>query len=91
MKFQGKVLVAYYEPGLSPARNKAIIVVGVKISKKAVLRNRIRRQIREIIRNYKKAGNFLAGGLKIVVLPAVLGSKFSDIKRELEGILIKIQ
>ena len=91
MKIQGQGLIVYYEPRSSPIKNKVRIVVGVKVSKKAVGRNRIRRQIKEIIRHYEKHGNFLAGGLRVVALPQILGGKFSEIKQDLEDVLNKIK
>lgn len=89
MKIQGENFIVYYEPKTLSDKNRAVIIVSVKVSKKAVVRNRIKRQVREIIRNYKKS-IFSATGLRIIVLPRALDSKFDEMKQDLEDIFKKI-
>ena len=58
------------------------IIVSAKISKKAVVRNKIKRQIREIIRldlENIKSGQDVA----IVVLSPIIEEKYQEIKKEL--------
>lgn len=63
-------------------------VVSQKISKKAVIRNKIRRRLSEIARNKMKS---IKGGIDIVLisLPGVEKKEFSDIKDSLNNLLIK--
>ncbi len=64
------------------------ISISQKVSKKAVVRNRIKRQIRGIIRSYLPQ---LALGWKIVVIvkPQAQGCNYEDFLRELRQLLIK--
>ncbi|MFA5128941.1 MAG: ribonuclease P protein component [Patescibacteria group bacterium] len=57
------------------------IVIGTKISKLATVRNRTKRQIREIIREKIKK---IAPGydLVITVLPATLGKTYDELKKD---------
>ncbi len=62
--------------------------VGVKISKKATERNRIKRQLREIVRicikkNVLQKRNYIL----IVAKPGVRTKKYAEIKQELDGLL----
>lgn len=91
MKFQGKNLIIYCERAHSPVSERVDVVVSTKISKKAVVRNRLRRQIKEIIRHYRKQDSPLARDLKVVALPQILESKFSEIKQDLEDVLNRIK
>ena len=72
-------------------RGNIDIVVSVKISKKAVVRNRIRRQVREILRSYNKTKSFGGLNLKIIAQPKIVGIRFSDINNDLVSILSKIR
>ena len=84
MKRSGKFFVVYTS-ALEPNKTPRIdIVVGTNISKKAVLRNKAKRQVREIIKG--TGGKFLIN-IKIVALPHVLSVKFSELKLDLEKIL----
>jgi len=58
------------------------ILLGTKVNKKAVIRNRIKRQIREIIREEKE---FLQENkdLVLIVLPDIVNKSFLEIKKEL--------
>lgn len=65
------------------------IIVSLKVSKRSTERNKIRRRIREILRNeiYKK----VSGGFDISVIVQPLAKKldFSGIREELEFIFTK--
>jgi len=72
------------------ARNHYGIIISTKVSKKAVERNRLKRQISQILKGLDKD---LAPGLDlaVVVLPAILGQKFKAVKAELEKVLEKLK
>ncbi len=60
------------------------ILVGAKISKKAVLRNKIKRQIREIIKldlkNIKSGFDYV-----IISLPAIAGKSYKEIEESVRN------
>ena len=61
--------------------NRFTIVVSTKISKKAVIRNRIKRRLREVLRlenKYLKAGYDLV----VITLPTIIDSKQVELKSE---------
>ena len=64
------------------AGNRFGIMVGLKVSKLAVERNKIKRRMREIIRfeekNLKKSFDFV-----VTVLPAARGLGFEELKKSL--------
>ena len=70
--------------------NRYGIIVSSKVSKKAVDRNLLKRQVREAI---KRLDSKMAQGidLAIVVLPAMLGSDFKIIRSELENVFAKLK
>ena len=80
--FYGKIL------GLKAVNNdlpltRLGVLISTKVSKKAVIRNHFKRQIREIIRSQMpriKEGKDLV----IIVFPEILDKKFEDIKIFLE-------
>ncbi len=58
------------------------VLIGVKVSKKAVIRNKLKRQIREIIK--QEIPLFKEGyDLVIIVLPRILDKNFDEIKKSL--------
>lgn len=62
--------------------------VGLKISKKAVLRNRVRRQMREAVRLLMKENKLKNGYyLLFVAKKEVLGKEYMDIAKEIEMLL----
>ena len=65
------------------------LVVGIKTAKKAVIRNRIKRQIRA---SFSKHIEGMKGGFDIVVVPApeIVEEKFIDIHGEITQLLTKI-
>lgn len=63
-------------------------VISTKISKKAVIRNKIKRQLREIIR--KNLPNIKPGfDVLIIAKPEIIDKKYQDIKEEVERLLNK--
>ncbi|NTW22552.1 ribonuclease P protein component [Candidatus Falkowbacteria bacterium] len=56
------------------------IVISNKVSKKAVFRNRLRRQLRYIAAKHADDTKF-GNDLIILVLPAALGQPFADLER----------
>lgn len=84
-------LVALPVAPSSPPRPPQIgIAIGRKVSKRAVDRNRIKRQIRAAARLWlpQMAPNWQ---LVIVVKPAALGCEYEDFLRELEQLLPKAE
>ncbi|MFH0840760.1 MAG: ribonuclease P protein component [bacterium] len=68
------------------AESRFSIVAGLKVSKKAVERNRAKRQIREI---FTKQLESLKSGYDLVVicLPGIVGEDSTAIKKEVDKIL----
>lgn len=66
------------------------ISISRKVSKRAVVRNRIKRQLKAIIR--QNLADILPGWqVVIVVRPAAIECGFDDFLRELEGLLKKLK
>ena len=65
------------------------IVVSTKVSKKAVERNKIKRQIRTIIKEkqYKTDNNY---DIIIITLPTIKGKKYNEIKKDLNHLFKKV-
>ena len=58
------------------------IIVSSKVSKKAVIRNKIKRRIRNIIaKNYNSGAN--AKDVVIISLPKISGKKYNEIEKSL--------
>jgi ribonuclease P protein component len=76
--FYDKILgIKAVDNGLLPSRLG--ILVSTKVSKKAVIRNRVKRQIRAIIRGeWSKIKD--GKDLVIIVFPQILDKKFEEIK-----------
>lgn len=88
MKRTGKFFVVYSNNKESSAAPRLDVVVSLKISKKAVLRNKIKRQVREILRGFfKQPGGCSLPDLKIVALSGILAAKFTELKSDLDKIL----
>jgi len=63
-------------------------VVSLKISKKATLRNKLKRQLREIIKINSE--NIKPGfDVAIIARPEIIGKKYQDIEKSLEALLKK--
>jgi ribonuclease P protein component len=79
--------------GIKYARNalgvsRFTVILGGKVSKSAVVRNRLRRQIREIVRRrltVVKPGFDVA----FLVRPAALGKSYQDLETAVVGVLKK--
>jgi len=68
---------------------RAAVVVGTKVSKKAVVRNRLRRQVREIIR--LRLDQFKPGyDLVLIVKKEALGKKQSELEKAVLQLLKKV-
>ncbi len=66
------------------------VIVSNKISKKAVVRNKLKRQIRAIIR--KHLNNILSGyDWAVVCLPPVLNLSFEELEKEVLFVLKKLK
>ena len=64
-------------------KNRFGIMIGLKVSKKAVKRNKIKRRLREIINASSPALN-LGFDIVLTVLPAAREAEFSELKKEVE-------
>ena len=70
--------------------NRYGIVISTKVSKKAVKRNKLKRQFRSIIKEFDK--KIIAGfDLVIIVSPIALNQEYKFIKNELERILFTLK
>ncbi len=71
---------------------KLAFSVGLKLDKRAVVRNRVRRQLREVVRLLIKAGR-LQGGffLMFVPKPSIKDKNYAEISQEVETLLRKIK
>lgn len=69
-------------------RTRIGFVVSKKVAKKAVERNKVKRQLREIMRDYLDK---IESGMDIAVIakPSILGKEFDEIKAVVEILLIK--
>jgi len=70
--------------------NRFGFIVSKKISKKAVARNKIKRQLREIVR--KEINNYQKGfDVAVIALPGIESKNFEEMSQALERILKKIK
>ena len=68
------------------------ISVGIKISKKAVLRNKIKRQIREVLRLALQKNEIMPGYyLLFIAKKDIVGKKYSEIEKGVKGLVGKIR
>lgn len=69
---------------------KIAFAVGLKISKSAVKRNRVKRQLREVVRLLLKDQCLQAGHyLLFIAKPAILAKNYAEISKEIELLLAK--
>lgn len=70
--------------------NRYGIIIGLKVSKSAVTRNKIKRQIREIIRReFPQTESFY--DIVIIVIKEIVDKDFLDIRSELLSLVKKIK
>jgi ribonuclease P protein component len=72
-------------------RNRATIIVGLKVSKKAVERNKIKRRLKYIIwpiLNKKTKNNH---DIIIIALPPIKDKKFKDMKESVTSLFKKLR
>ncbi len=95
LRCSGKYLIVRALKDVSPHSGEATlpppkigISISQKVSKKAVIRNRIKRQLRAIIRSLLPQ---LSSGWKMVVVvkPSAVGCKYEDFLQELRQLLIE--
>lgn len=65
-------------------KNRFRIIVDLKVSKKAVIRNKIRRRLKEILRQFEMKQGY---DIVVITTPAIVKQGFKEIK---EAILPKI-
>ncbi|MGI6373859.1 MAG: ribonuclease P protein component [Patescibacteria group bacterium] len=86
--FYGQVLGAKVVDGNFP-ETRVGILVGLKVSKLAVVRNKIKRQLREIIRQelplLKKSKD-----LVIITLPTITKADFNQLAKEVQMVFKKL-
>jgi ribonuclease P protein component len=76
------------EPGKFTRQLKLAFTVGLKIDKRAVVRNRLRRQMREVVRLLIKANKLQSGYYVILVAKKeILKAEYLDIKMDIETLL----
>lgn len=66
------------------------VVVGLRVSKKAIIRNKIKRQIKEIVKGYFKN---IKPEIDIIIVtkPLIVGERYKYIKEELEKLFKKLK
>jgi len=69
--------------------NRLGIIIGLKVSKKAVIRNKIKRQIREIFRKYIKENPLNSKDFVIIVSKNIVGKNQLEIENEFLKIINK--
>lgn len=88
MKIGGVFLDVYANIKKNVGEEHAIIVVSTKVSKKAVVRNKIRRQIKEILRMPLISSRFAVS--RVVARPNIVGHSFDEIKKDIEHALYSL-
>jgi len=91
MKSNRELFDIYIFPAKSSTNSRVDVAVGLKVSKKAVIRNRLKRQIREILREYVKSNDFSGKYIKVAAKPPIKDKPFSYIKEDLKNVLDKIK
>ncbi len=86
MRLSGKLVDIYIEKTKPGDSTKVLVVVGTKISKKAVSRNLIKRRLRAASFFFKD--KFRSRLVKLVAKPTIIKAKFSEIKSEIEVLLV---
>lgn len=86
---QGRLFTLKYLEKEPEFPTKVGIIVSKKIAKRAVYRNKARRRLKEVLRNYVKSLN---PGLNMAFLVKreILEAKYTDIRQEVETTLQKL-
>lgn len=80
----------YQDRGYKEDDLKIGFVVGLKVSKKAVDRNRLKRQMREVVRLVLKEGKIKTGYMvAIVAKPELLSVDYKEVEKEVMDLLKK--
>ncbi|PIT86778.1 MAG: ribonuclease P protein component [Candidatus Magasanikbacteria bacterium CG10_big_fil_rev_8_21_14_0_10_43_6] len=80
----------YPKRGYAVDMLKIGFVVGKKVSKSAVKRNRVKRQMREVVRLLQKGGRLRQGYLLIVMAkPGILDVSYPEIEKDLTAVLAR--
>ena len=87
---KGKKIRGYHlDLSYTPSTNfHGAVVVGKRVYKRAVDRNKLRRQIYNLVYNLKK-NNDIKGVFIILTKPPVSTLKYADLKNEVQGLLAK--
>lgn len=80
--------------GIKVAKNsldipRFTVLVNKKVSKKAVLRNKLKRRIREILK--KQLVNLAPHDFVIICQPAALSLELPELRQNLQGLLVKLR
>lgn len=87
--FKGDFLILKIAPNGLPT-NRFAFIVSHKVSKKAVIRNKVKRRLRELIRS--NVNNWGAGrDFIFIALPGLEKKKFCDAKKILDSFLGKLK
>ena len=79
------------DPSKFEKQLRLAIVVGLKVSKRAVVRNRLKRQMREVVRLLVKDNKMKNGYyLMFVAKPALVGVDYEIVERETVNLLKRI-
>jgi ribonuclease P protein component len=80
----------YPKRGYKPDDLKIGFAVGTKVSKSAVKRNRVKRQMREVVRLLLKDGRVKSGyHIVFIAKPESVGASYEDISRSIHDVLQK--
>ena len=80
------------DPGVFFQQLRLGISVGIKISKKAVVRNKLKRQIREVLRLSLQKKELIPGYyLLFIAKKEAVGKEYNELEREVRGLLNKIR
>lgn len=70
--------------------NRLVIIIGLKVSKSAVVRNKIKRQIRSIVKE-NFSDNEKSYDLVVIVMKDIIDKSFIDIKENLLKLLSNLK
>ncbi len=82
-------IIKYLENNLNI--NRLGIIIGLKVSKKAVIRNKIKRQIREIFRKYSKENHLNTEDVVIIVSKNIIDKSQQEIEKEFLKIMTRVK